>query len=151
MMKNTAFRYICEIIEKTIVVFYVYHTTESSDNKLWYDQGKVGFNWGVGVGISFNSNSISWLVELEWLDELKFCCWKLCACGHWVNILQHKSYVPLPGLSLDILKIESWTHMGRTANMIIKDVIHVFASISKIMRILLLGRRNCERCLHVLQ
>ena len=51
------------------------------------------------------------------------------------------------GLSLDILKMESWTHMGRTANIIIKDVvIHIFASISKIMRILLMGRRNRERC-----
>ena len=35
--------------------------------------------------------------------------------------------------------------MGRTANIIIKDVIHIFASISKIMRILLMGRRNHER------
>ena len=35
--------------------------------------------------------------------------------------------------------------MGRTANIIIKDVIHVFASISKIMRILLMGRRKRER------
>ena len=35
--------------------------------------------------------------------------------------------------------------MGRTANIIIKDVIHIFASISKIMRILLMGRRNRER------
>ena len=52
---------------------------------------------------------------------------------------------PNSGLSLAILKMESWTHMGRTANMIIKDVIHVFASISKIMRILLMGRRNRER------
>ena len=50
-----------------------------------------------------------------------------------------------PGLSLDILKMESWTHMGCTANIIIKDVIHIFASISKIMRILLMGRRNRER------
>ena len=50
-----------------------------------------------------------------------------------------------PGLSLDILKIESWTHMGRTANIIIKYVIHVSASISKIMRILLMGRHNRER------
>ena len=53
---------------------------------------------------------------------------------------------PKPGLSLDILKMESWTHMWRTANIIIKDVIHVFASISKIMRILLMGRRNRDRC-----
>ena len=51
------------------------------------------------------------------------------------------------GLSLDILKMECWTHMGRTANIIIKDVIHVFASISKIMCILLMGRRDCERCM----
>ena len=36
--------------------------------------------------------------------------------------------------------------MGRTANIIIKDVIHVFASIGKIMLILLMGRRNRERC-----
>ena len=35
--------------------------------------------------------------------------------------------------------------MGRTANIIIKDVIHVFASISEIMLILLMGRRNRER------
>ena len=48
------------------------------------------------------------------------------------------------GLSLDILKMESWTYMGRTANIIIKVVIHVFASISKILRILLMGRRNRE-------
>ena len=40
--------------------------------------------------------------------------------------------------------MESWTHMGRTANIIIKDVIHVFASICKIMHILLMGRRNRE-------
>ena len=52
----------------------------------------------------------------------------------------------MSGLSLDILKMESWTHMGRTANIIIKDVIHVFASISKIMRILMMGGRNRERC-----
>ena len=36
-------------------------------------------------------------------------------------------------------------HMGRTANIVIKDVIHVFASISKIMRILRMGRRNRQR------
>ena len=37
--------------------------------------------------------------------------------------------------------------MGRTANIIIKDVIHIFASISKIMGILMMGRRNRERWL----
>ena len=82
------------------------------------------------------------------------------ACG-WVGLkryaqptirdMMHKIwYVPQyichsSGLSLDILKMESWTHMGRTANIIIKDVIHVFASIRKIMRILLMRRRNRER------
>ena len=37
--------------------------------------------------------------------------------------------------------------MGRTANIIIKDAIHAFASISTIMHILLMGRRNHERCI----
>ena len=56
------------------------------------------------------------------------------------NTVQHNT-----GLTLDILKVASWAHMGRTANIIIKDIIHNFASISKIMRILLMGRRNRER------
>ena len=34
-------------------------------------------------------------------------------------------------LMLDILKMESWTHMGHTANIIIKDIIRIFVSISK--------------------
>ena len=65
--------------------------------------------------------------------------------------MQHTYYdmYMYTGFSLDILKMESWTHMGRTANIIIKDVSHVFASISKIMRILLMGRRNCERCVYI--
>ena len=50
------------------------------------------------------------------------------------------------GLSQDILKRESWTHVGRTANIIIKDVIHIFESISKTTRILLMGQRNRECC-----
>ena len=50
------------------------------------------------------------------------------------------------GLALDILKVESWTQMGRTANIIIKCSIHVFASICKNMRILLMGRHYRERC-----
>ena len=41
----------------------------------------------------------------------------------------------LAGLSLDILKTECWTQLVCTANIIIKDAIHIFASISKIMRI----------------
>ena len=49
------------------------------------------------------------------------------------------------GLALDILKVESWTQMGRTANIIIKYSIHVFASICKNRRILLMGRRYRER------
>ena len=53
----------------------------------------------------------------------------------------------LSGLALDILKVESWTQMGRTANIIIKYSIHVFASICKNTRILLMGRRYRERCL----
>ena len=39
-----------------------------------------------------------------------------------------------------------WVHMGHTANMIIKDTIYIFASISKVIRILLMGRCNHERC-----
>ena len=53
----------------------------------------------------------------------------------------------LSGLALDILKVESWTQMGRAANIIIKYSIHVFASICKNTRILLMGRRYRERCL----
>ena len=49
-------------------------------------------------------------------------------------------------LKLDILKTESWMHMGHTANMIIKDIIHIFASISKNMHILLMGWRYRECC-----
>ena len=61
------------------------------------------------------------------------------------TIIQFLPFNRSPGLSLDILKMESWTHMGHNANIIIKDVIHVFASISKIRRILLMGRHNRER------
>ena len=32
---------------------------------------------------------------------------------------------------IDILKMESCVHMGPTANIIIKDIIHIFVSISK--------------------
>ena len=51
----------------------------------------------------------------------------------------------MAGLALDILKVESWMQMGRTANIIIKYNIHVFASTCKNMRILLMGRRYRER------
>ena len=53
--------------------------------------------------------------------------------------------IQFAGLAPDIFKMKSWTHMGRTANIIIKDIIHIFASIFKNMRILLMGRRYCER------
>ena len=33
---------------------------------------------------------------------------------------------PHPGLAPAILKMESWTHMGRTTNIVINDVIHIF-------------------------
>ena len=51
----------------------------------------------------------------------------------------------IAGLAPDILKMEFWTHMGRTANIIIKDIIHIFASMCKNMRILVMGRRYRER------
>ena len=49
------------------------------------------------------------------------------------------------GLTLDMLKMESWMHMGCTAKIFIEDIIHIFASISKNMRILLMGRHYRER------
>ena len=36
------------------------------------------------------------------------------------------------GLALDILKMESWMHMGRTAIIIIKDIIHILRPSAKI-------------------
>ena len=61
------------------------------------------------------------------------------------------------GLVPDILKIESWMHMGCTANIIIKNIIHIFASISNNMHILLMGRHYHEHwrshrrgCIHKL-
>ena len=47
--------------------------------------------------------------------------------------------ITYPGLTLDILNMESWMHMGWTANIIIKDIIYIFAFISKNMHILLMG------------
>ena len=57
--------------------------------------------------------------------------------------------IAIPGKTVFLIETAPWTHMKRTANMIIKDVIHIFASISKIMRILLMGWRNRERCLSI--
>ena len=53
------------------------------------------------------------------------------------------------GLAPDISKLESWTQMGRTVNIIIKDISHIFASICKNMHILLMGRRYRERWTYV--
>ena len=46
-----------------------------------------------------------------------------------MNILEKTSGVT--GLLLDILKMESWMHMGHAAIIVIKDIIHIFASICK--------------------
>ena len=54
--------------------------------------------------------------------------------------------IPNTRLALDILKMESWMHMGCTANIIIKDIINIFVSISKQMRILLMGRCYHDHC-----
>ena len=54
--------------------------------------------------------------------------------------------IPNTRLVLDILKMESWMHMGCTANIIIKDIINIFVSISKQMRILLMGRCYHDHC-----
>ena len=84
------------------------------------------------------------------------CSWSIACrrCSNYIFIVDLTSgwrgWENVTELSWDILKMESWTHMGRTANIIIKDVIHIFASISKIMRILLMGRRNRERCVKCL-
>ena len=62
----------------------------------------------------------------------------------WVNMYIHKSD-QATGLVLDMLKMESWNNMGHTANLIIKDIIDIFASTTKNMRILLIGRCYYER------
>ena len=50
-------------------------------------------------------------------------------------------------ITLEILKMESWMHLGHTASIIIEDdIIHMFVSISKNMRILLMGRCFRQRC-----
>ena len=50
----------------------------------------------------------------------------------WKKRLTHWGGVThISGLSPDILKMESWTNMRLAANIIIKDIIHIFASICK--------------------
>ena len=44
-----------------------------------------------------------------------------------------------------------WNHEGYTANIIIKDIIDIFASLSKIIRILLMGQGYYEHCLSELE
>ena len=63
-----------------------------------------------------------------------------------LHVLSRYRQTSITGLALGILKMESWTHMGCTANMIIKDIIHIFASISKNMHILLMERCYRECC-----
>ena len=82
---------------------------------------------------------VTWVVWIFAFTDLQF----LVHLLRWSQIQDTINIVN--GLSLDILKRESWTHVGCTANIIIKDVIHIFASISKTMCILLMGRRNRER------
>ena len=48
------------------------------------------------------------------------------------------------GLQLDISEMDSWMHTGCTANILIKDIIHISASICKNMQILLMGWHYCE-------
>ena len=59
------------------------------------------------------------------------CSWYLLAyCSElWCHMAWHQ----YTRLVIDILKMESWMHMGHTANIIVKDIIHIFASISKNM------------------
>ena len=40
---------------------------------------------------------------------------------HFIGPVSYTNITTFTGLSLDILKMESWTHMGRTANIIIKS------------------------------
>ena len=55
--------------------------------------------------------------------------------------------IAIPGKTVFLIETAPWAYMGYTANIIIKDTIHIFASISKIMRIWLMGRRNREHWL----
>ena len=96
---------------------------------------------------------VTWYGSTRPLPEpmMSFCLWDLqknkYIWENWMNIwwvqwgntksfiskIAHETMVNNgmhSGLSLDVLKMASWTHMGRTANIIIKDVIHIFASIS---------------------
>ena len=41
--------------------------------------------------------------------------------------------IAIPGKTVFLIETAPRTHMGRTANIIIKDIIHIFASISKVV------------------
>ena len=92
------------------------------------------------------------------LNTKKICCFGLMEIQGNISSLQRLlkiiiqrvilfTILAIAGLTLDILKLASWAHMGCTANIIIKDTINILASISKIMRIWLMGRRNREHCI----
>ena len=115
----------------------------------------IRFDLGHDLDLEFSRSNIEFpisqpkVVWLPWNEKQTFRLnyrpqmWPM---GFWEqNDRSFRKFV-CSGLSPDILKMGSWTHMGRTANIIIKDVIHIFSSISKIMRISLMGRHNHERC-----
>ena len=119
--------------------------------KLW------NWNWNCKIWKCRNWN---WELELQNRNWPQPCgpvmkSWYLWSVGYrgymYNQVLANQlTHWPLgdfkSGLAQDILKVESWTQMGSTANIIIKYSIHVFASICKNMPILLIRRRYRERC-----
>ena len=87
------------------------------------------------------TKSIPYLLMPWWLKEpghQQDCCWpnkpEFSVCSI-IKVLIYQSTISkqifnitsyISGLSIDILKMESWMHLGRTANIIVKDVIHNF-------------------------
>ena len=104
----------------------------------------------LNLAISLNKHSIygqqhvlspEWLYPATWwINKKKKLINKFCGEYFGIRLISVSA-----GLAPDILKMESWTHMGCTLNIIIKDIINIFASICKNMRILLMGRRYRER------
>ena len=73
-------------------------------------------------------------------------CMPLC-----FSVIVFLVFIFLDYVVLDISKLESWDHVGCTANMIIKDIINIFVSIGKTC-ILLMGWHYPERwCPHWLR
>ena len=52
--------------------------------------------------------------------------------------------IAIPGKTVFLIETAPRAHMGRTANIIIKYIIHIFSSISKKVCILLMGQRYLE-------